>query len=137
MVECNICYNDISYGINCFAKCKIVICHYCFLNLLKLNDSIEYCCPQCRHTSIKNKDRRFTKFINKNKKCLEKWLNFLKRNWSKQMQDNYLTLGKSSTDELIKKYILLYILIMMFLFQMINYVSFYLQYHNYWLVCFV
>ena len=72
MVECNICYNDISYGVNCFAKCKIVICHNCFLNLLKLNDSIEYCCPQCRHTSIKNKDKRFTKFINNNKKCLEK-----------------------------------------------------------------
>ena len=72
MVECNICYNDISYGINCFGKCKIVICHNCFMNLLKLNDSIEYCCPQCRHTSFKNKDKRFTKFINKNKKRLEK-----------------------------------------------------------------
>jgi uncharacterized protein (DUF2225 family) len=42
------------------------------MNLLKLNYSIEYCCPQCRHTSFKNKDKRFTKFINKNKKCLEK-----------------------------------------------------------------
>ena len=50
-----------------FCKCRIVICHIC---LLKLNDSIEYCCPQCRHTSIKNKDKRFTKFIYK--KCLEK-----------------------------------------------------------------
>ena len=72
MVECNICYNDISCGINCFGKCKIVICHIFFMNLLQLNDSIEYCCPQRRHTSIKNKDRRFTKFINNNKKCLEK-----------------------------------------------------------------
>ena len=135
MVECNICYNDISYGVNCFAKCKIVICHNCLLNLLKLNDSIEYCCPQCRHISIKNKDKRFTKFINK--KCLEKVVELLMRNWSKLMQDNYLTLGKSLTDELIKRHILLYILIMIFLFQMINYVFFYLQCHNYWLVCFV
>jgi hypothetical protein len=36
------------------------------------------------------------------------------------MQESYLTLGKSSTDELVKRHILLYILIMMFLFQMIN-----------------
>jgi len=94
-VECNIYYNDISYGINSFGKSTIVICHNCFINLLKLNDSIEYCCPQCRHTSIKNKDARFTKFINKNKKIRKKWLKFLKRNKSKQMQDDYLTLGKS------------------------------------------
>ena len=121
MEECNICYNDISYGVNCFAKCKIVICHNCFLNLLKINDSIEYCCPQSRHVTIKNKDKRFTKFINKNNKNVwKKWLKFLKRNWSKQMQDNYLTLGKSLIDELVKKYILLYILIMMCLFPMIN-----------------
>ena len=84
MVECNTCYNDISHGVNCFAKCKIVICDNCFLNLLTLNDSIEYCCPQCRHTSFKNKDNRFTKFINKNKNFRKKWLNFLKRTQRKK-----------------------------------------------------
>jgi hypothetical protein len=73
MVDCNICYNDISYGVRCFGKCNIVICHNCFVKLLKINicDSIEFNCPQCRHTSIKNKDERFTKFINKNRKCLK------------------------------------------------------------------
>ena len=65
MVDCNICYNDISYGVRCFGKCNIVICHNCFVKLLKLNicDSIEFNCPQYRHTSIKNK-----------------WFNFLKTN---------------------------------------------------------
>ena len=127
MVECNICYNDISYGVNCFAKCKIVICHNCFLNLLKLNDSIEYCCPQCRHFPLKTKINDLPNLLIRITNVWKKWLNFLKRNWSKQIQDNYLTLGKSSTDELVKRHILLYILIMMFLFQMINFVSFYLQ----------
>ena len=48
--------------------------HNCFVKLLKLNisDIIEYNCPQCRHISIKNKDERFTKFVNKNKKCLKR-----------------------------------------------------------------
>lgn len=74
MLDCNICYNDISYGINCFGKCKFVICHDCFLNLLKLNalDCIEYCCPMCRSTYVKNKDKRFTRYINNNKKVLKK-----------------------------------------------------------------
>jgi hypothetical protein len=73
MVDCNICYNDISYSVSCFGKCKIVVCHNCFVKLLKLNlsDTIEYNCPQCRHTSIKNKDAQFTKSINENKKCLK------------------------------------------------------------------
>jgi hypothetical protein len=64
-------------GLIGFAKCKIVICHNCFLNLLELNDSIEYCCPQCRHISIKNKDKRLTKFINK--KCLEKMVELFEK----------------------------------------------------------
>ena len=74
MTDCNICYNDISYGIHCFGKCNFIICHTCFLNLLKLNivDTIEYSCPQCRITSIKNKDKQFTRFINNNKKFLKK-----------------------------------------------------------------
>ena len=74
MTECNVCYSDICYEINCFEKCNFVICHNCFLNILKLNDldCVEYCCPQCRHTSIKNNDKRFTRFINNNKKFLKK-----------------------------------------------------------------
>ena len=74
MTECNVCYSDICYEINCFEKCNFVICHNCFINILKLNvlDYVEYCCPQCRHTSIKNNDKRFTRFINNNKKFLKK-----------------------------------------------------------------
>ena len=73
-MDCNICYDDISYGIHCFGKCNFVVCHNCFINLLKLNivDCVEYCCPMCRFTSIKNKDKRFTRFINNNKKFLKK-----------------------------------------------------------------
>jgi len=73
-MECNICYNDISYGVQCFGKCNFICCHECFLNLLKLNivDCVEYSCPQCRITSIKNKDKRFTRIINNNKKFLKK-----------------------------------------------------------------
>jgi hypothetical protein len=33
---------------------------------------IEFCCPQCRLTSIKNKDRKFTVFLEKNKSSLKK-----------------------------------------------------------------
>jgi len=74
MTECNVCYSDICYEINCFEKCNFVICHNCFINILKLNvlDYVEYCCPQCRHTSIKNQDKRFTRFLNNNKKFLKK-----------------------------------------------------------------
>lgn len=74
MTECMICYNDISYGIHCFEKCSFVVCHICFLNMIKLNnlDCVEYCCPMCRNTSVKNKDKLFTRFINNNKKILKK-----------------------------------------------------------------
>jgi hypothetical protein len=42
--------------------------------MLKLNvcKDIEFCCPQCRLTSIKNKDTRFTTFVNSNKSTLKK-----------------------------------------------------------------
>ena len=73
-MDCNVCYENINYGIYCFGKCNFVVCHNCFINLLKLNivDCVEYCCPMCRFTSIKNKDKRFTRFINHNKKVLNK-----------------------------------------------------------------
>ena len=43
-------------------------------------DCVEYCCPQCRHTSIKNKDKRFTRFINNNKKFLKKIIQLYETN---------------------------------------------------------
>ena len=53
MTECNVCYSDICYEINCFEKCNFVICHNCFLNILKLNvlDCVEYCCNVGIHLS--------------------------------------------------------------------------------------
>ena len=101
MVDCNICYNDISYGVRCFGKCNIVICHNCFVKLLKLNisDTLEYNCPQCMHISIKDKDKRFTKFINKNKKCLKQVVQLFDEKLEQKIQDDYRTLGKNSADE--------------------------------------
>ena len=73
MNECNICF-DRNAIVNCFAKCSIKICLPCFNTMLKLNvnKDIEFCCPMCRMTSIKNRDRRFTNFLNKNKSTLKK-----------------------------------------------------------------
>lgn len=74
MTECNVCYTDISYGIKCFERCSFIVCHNCFPNLLKLNnlDCVEYSCPMCRNTFVKNRDKRFARFLNNNKKCLKK-----------------------------------------------------------------
>ena len=73
MNECNICF-DKNAIVNCFAKCSIKICLNCFNTMLKLNvcKDVEYVCPQCRITSVKNKDRKFTTFLNKNKSTLKR-----------------------------------------------------------------
>lgn len=73
MNECNICL-DRTANVNCFGTCTIHLCLSCFNTLLKLNvcKDIEYCCPQCRITSVKNKDRRFTIFLQKHKSTLKK-----------------------------------------------------------------
>ena len=74
MNECNVCYTNINNVVNCFGKCSIKLCLNCFNSILKLNvnKDITFCCPQCRLTSIKNKDRRFTTFVNSNKSTLKK-----------------------------------------------------------------
>jgi hypothetical protein len=41
---------------------------------------IEYACPMCRVTSIKNKDRRFTTFVNSNKSTLKKIVSLYETN---------------------------------------------------------
>ena len=81
MNECNICF-DKPAVVNCFAKCSIKICLNCFNSILKLNvcKDIEFCCPQCRITSIKNKDRRFTTFVNTNKSTLKKIVSLYETN---------------------------------------------------------
>jgi hypothetical protein len=69
------------------------LCLQCFNSILKVNvvDDIEYCCPQCRNTSIKNLDRNFTKFLYNNKKCLKRIVILLEQcleQKSKQSVDN-------------------------------------------------
>jgi len=51
------------------------------------------------HISIKDKDKRFTKFINKNKKCLKQVVQLFDEKLEQKIQDDYRTLGKNSADE--------------------------------------
>jgi hypothetical protein len=73
MNECNVCYDKVA-KVKCFGSCSIELCIDCFNTMLKINmcKDIEFCCPQCRLTSIKNKDRKFTVFLEKNKSSLKK-----------------------------------------------------------------
>jgi hypothetical protein len=81
MNECNVCY-DKPAVVNCFGSCSIKICLNCFNTMLKLNvcKDVEFCCPQCRLTSIKNKDRRFTTFLNSNKSTLKRVITLYETN---------------------------------------------------------
>ena len=93
MKECCVCFNGYKNGVKCFGSCSLVICIGCFNKILKVNvvDDIEYSCPQCRNTSIKNLDRDFTKFLNNNKKCLKRIVILLEQRLeqkSKQSVDN-------------------------------------------------
>lgn len=74
MNECNVCYTNIQNPVHCFGSCTFIVCLPCFNAMLKLNacSDIEYCCPMCRITSVKNKDRRFTTFVNSHKSTLKK-----------------------------------------------------------------
>ena len=82
MNECNVCYTNVNNLVNCFGLCSFKVCLPCFNALLKMNvcRDIEYCCPMCRVTSIKNKDRRFTTFVNKNKSTLKKIVSLYETN---------------------------------------------------------
>ena len=82
MDECNICYTNINNVINCFGACSIKLCLNCFNSILRMNvnKDITFCCPQCRVTSIKNIDTRFTNFINSNKSTLKKIVSLYETN---------------------------------------------------------
>jgi hypothetical protein len=93
MKECPICFVGYKHGVRCFGSCNIELCLRCFNNILKMNrvDQIEYCCPQCRHTSIKNEDKTFTKYVSNNKKCLKRIVYLLENhidNETKRMLEN-------------------------------------------------
>jgi len=78
MLVCDICY-DHKVSVGCFGDCSFKICLDCFNKILKINivGDVEYCCPQCRITSIKNKDNEFTDFINNNHSTLIKIVGLL------------------------------------------------------------
>ena len=93
MKECCVCFNGYKNGVRCFGSCNMELCLQCFNSILKVNvvDDIEYSCPQCRNTSIKNLDRNFTKFLYNNKKCLKRIVILLEQRLeqkSKQSVDN-------------------------------------------------
>jgi hypothetical protein len=93
MKECCVCFNGYKNGVRCFGSCNMELCLQCFNSILKVNvvDDIEYSCPQCRNTSIKNLDRNFTKFLYNNKKCLKRIVVLLEQRLeqkSKQSVDN-------------------------------------------------
>jgi hypothetical protein len=82
MKECCVCFNGYKNGVRCFGSCNMELCLQCFNSILKVNvvDDIEYCCPQCRNTCIKNVDVKFTKYLNNNKKCLKRIVFLLEQN---------------------------------------------------------
>lgn len=90
MKECCVCFSGYKHGVRCFGECNMELCIECFNKIIKLNavDDIEYCCPQCRHKTIKNLDRNFTKFLNNNKKCLKRIVYLLEAKLDNQSKIN-------------------------------------------------
>lgn len=83
MKQCCVCFEGTKSWVKCFGVCNIELCLSCFISILKINrvEQIEFCCPTCRHTSIKNEDKTFTKFLNNNKKCLKRMVYLLENHY--------------------------------------------------------
>lgn len=111
MKECCVCFNGYKNGVRCFGSCNMELCLQCFNSILKVNvvDDIEYSCPQCRNTSIKNLDRNFTKFLYNNKKCLKRIVILLEQRLeqkSKQSVDNTWEQFNIDLDEHIHEHLI-------------------------------
>ena len=107
MRECSICFDGFKNGVKCFGSCSLVICIGCFNKILKVNvvDDIEYSCPQCRNTCIKNLDRTFTKFLNNNKKCLKRIVFLLEQNIEQKTRQNVDNTWEQFTLDLVDEHI--------------------------------
>ena len=81
MLECQICYEKKRSVIKCFHKCKAIVCHCCFKKLIELNkaNKISYQCPICREVSVKNYNRKFTMYCNKNIDILKRFVSLLEK----------------------------------------------------------
>ena len=107
MKECCVCFNGYKNGVRCFGSCNMELCLQCFNSILKLNvvDDIEYSCPQCRNTCIKNLDRTFTKFLNNNKKCLKRIVFLLEQNIEQKTRQNVDNTWEQFTLDLVDEHI--------------------------------
>ena len=107
MKECCVCFNGYKNGVRCFGSCNMELCISCFNKILKVNvvDDIEYSCPQCRNTCIKNLDRTFTKFLNNNKKCLKRIVFLLEQNIEQKTRQNVDNTWEQFTLDLVDEHI--------------------------------
>ena len=63
-IECPICFESCRKYVKCFSGCKTQICKSCFKKMIELdtNKDVSFCCPVCRQTSIRHKQKNFTKY---------------------------------------------------------------------------
>lgn len=69
---CPICIDHSNKMVMCFSGCSFECCISCFCKILKLNEVVQFTCPQCRGVSIQARDRRFSNFIRNNTKVLRR-----------------------------------------------------------------